>query len=129
LLTVHIAQLRLLASIGFSPLLDHCVQCGAPITGAAWFSIRACGIICGKPSCRQTGDAWQLVDGVLECLRHCLAAPMGRLFNCRLSPAARSDFLRLSSRYLTHQMEKQYTRLQLLDDMDSMASDQNLLSK
>lgn len=116
----HLAQMRLLALIGYSPCIDSCVQCGAPIEGKAWFSIRSCGMICARPACRkQASDAVALAPGVLECLKHCLNSPYGRLFNCRLSQEARKDFILLSERYLTHQMEKKYTRLKMLEGLDS----------
>lgn len=121
ILTTHLAQMRLLALIGYSPCTDGCVSCGAPIEGKSWFSIRSCGIICSKPACRkQAGDALALSPGVLDCLNHCLNAPFSRLFNCRLSPEARRDFILLSERYLTHQMEKKYTRLKMLEGLDSL---------
>jgi DNA repair protein RecO (recombination protein O) len=119
LLTVNIAQVRLLAEIGYAPCQDRCVVCGDALDDKARFSVRSCGTVCCKAACRQqAGDTGALAPGTLSCLRHCLAAPLGRLFNVRLSPAARRDFLSLSERYLTHQMEKQYTRLQILEGLE-----------
>ncbi len=122
LLTVHLAQMRLLAVIGFSPCVDLCVQCGEAIGENARFSIKACGTLCDRPGCRQkTGDSSTLSAGALASLQHALDAPLERLFNCRLSPEARRDFINLSDRYLTHQMEKSYSRLNLLKDLEALS--------
>lgn len=121
LLTVHLAQSRLLAEIGYAPYTDSCVVCGDAAGDQAWFSIRTCGTICEKASCRQkAGDARKLAAGTLACLRHALTAPLGKLFGVQLSAAAHHDFIWLADRYLTHQMEKAYTRLQLLTGLEAM---------
>ena len=123
--TVHIAQLRLLSEIGFSPCVDSCVVCGEPVDDQARFSIRSCGTVCTRPACRlKAADAIPLAAGALPCLRHTLTVPLGRLFSVGLSPAARRDFLRLSEGYLAHQMEKSYTRLKMLDGLAGL-SDQH----
>jgi len=121
LLTVHLAQLRLLLTIGYAPCTDTCVICGDALNDQARFSVRSCGTVCEKLVCRQkAGDSQALAAGTLPCLRHALTAPLGRLFSVRLSPDARRDFLLLSERYLTHQMEKSYNRLQLLVGLDDI---------
>jgi len=121
LLTVHMAQVRLLMIIGYAPCIDTCVVCGDNADQQARFSIRSCGSVCPKPDCRQrAGDARQLAPGTLECLRHALNAPLGKLFSVQLSPAARRDFLWLADSYLTHQMEKEYQRLKLLEGLNDL---------
>ena len=124
LLMVHMAQLRLLAEIGFAPLLDRCVICGNPLHSAQTpfgFSIQSCGMVCGQPACRkQAGDARIIAPGTASSLHHCLEAPLPRLFNCRLSDQVRQEFLRISDLYLTRQMEKEYTRLRLLDGLNGI---------
>jgi DNA repair protein RecO (recombination protein O) len=118
LLTVHIAQMRLLAIIGFAPLLDCCVACGGPVDKQPGFSLQSCGLVCGQSSCRrQAGDARPVSPGTASSLHHCLDAPLARLFNCRLGSQSRLEFIQLSELYLTKQMEKKYTRLQLLNGL------------
>ena len=118
LLLVHLAQMRFMADIGYSPCLDSCVVCGKILSDASVFSVRSCGTVCQAKACAEAApDILPLTAGVLACLRHCLAAPPGRLFNARLSSEARQSFIRLSAGYLTHQMEKSYTRLNMLSDL------------
>lgn len=120
LLVVHMAQMRMMAEIGYSPCLDACVVCNAQLKANAAFSIQSCGTVCQSSACRrQAGDARFCAAGVLDCLKHCLTAPFARLFGVRLSPEARLDFIKLSNGYLTHQMEKAYTRLNMLTDLVS----------
>jgi len=121
LLTVHMAQVRLLMVIGYAPCVDTCVVCGDKTDQMLRFSIRSCGSVCTKPDCLQkAGDARQLAPGTMECLRHALNAPLSKLFSVQLSLAARRDFLWLADSYLTHQMEKEYQRLKLLEGLDKL---------
>lgn len=118
LLIVHIAQMRIMAEIGYTPCLDGCVLCGAALPENPAFSVQSCGTVCPSSTCRrQANDARVCTPGVLTCLKHSMSAPLERLFNFRLSPEARIDFIRVSGQYLTHQMEKGYTRLNMLPDL------------
>jgi DNA repair protein RecO (recombination protein O) len=121
-LCVHIAQLRLLSEIGFTPRLDSCVICGQPPSAAIAFSVQACGLVCCRPDCRRACvDAQALAPGVLDCLRYSLEAPLARLFQCQASPEVRQAFCEISEHYLALQMEKSYTRLKMLDSLEAMA--------
>lgn len=122
LLTVHVAQLRLLMEIGFAPRLDSCVFCGNPgeLTAdeALHFSIAAGGLICGRPACQnRAADCQAMPPGGLACLRHIRQADMPRLFAFTLTPEVRRFVIDLSSRYLSHQMEKAYTRLDMIRNL------------
>ena len=121
LLLVHVAQLRLLADIGFAPCLDACVVCGRQVAGKAAFSCSSCGVVCGLPSCRlQAREVLALSDGVLNALRYCVQAPLSKLFNFKASPEVRQALILIISQYLTHQMEKSYTRLRMLEGLADM---------
>ncbi|MGI6333969.1 MAG: DNA repair protein RecO [Saccharofermentanales bacterium] len=116
----HIAQLRMMAEIGFAPRSNTCVICGNELQANPLFSIQSCGTVCTASACRNLAiDARVLSSGVLECLKHSLTAPFPRLYNVRLGSAVRSDFFCLSTAYLSHQMEKAYTRLNMLTDLQA----------
>ena len=121
LLVTHIAQLRMMAEIGFAPQANACVICGNELLQEkSLFSIRSCGTVCTASACRSLAiDARILSTGVLECLKHSLTAPFSRIYNVRLGPTVRSDFFGLSTAYLSHQMEKAYTRLNMLTDLQA----------
>jgi DNA repair protein RecO (recombination protein O) len=126
LLAVHIAQLRLLAEIGFAPRLDSCVVCGGPVSpgdadGRLYFSVTSCGLVCGSIGCRRPDDdARPLAAGTYNALLHAVTAPLPRLFSCQLSPDTRREFIAIASRYLVHQMEKSYDRLKMLDSLSDL---------
>jgi DNA repair protein RecO (recombination protein O) len=42
------AELRLLRSAGFMPLLDGCLRCGEVAAGTVYFSVQAGGVLCGR---------------------------------------------------------------------------------
>ena len=119
LLSVHVAQLRLLMEIGFAPRLDACVFCGRLLEtmnpAAQFFSVTAGGLICDQPSClSRVADRRPVPPGGLACLRHVQKSALPRLFSFTLAPDVRNFFIELSAAYLSHQMEKAYTRLDML---------------
>jgi len=117
LLTVHTAQWRLLTEIGLAPRLDGCVICGDR-SGNDSFSIKACGVVCGKSSCLgQAADTRPVSAGCLACMRHIQDVPIGKLFHFQLDDAVRQAFIAFSDAYLSFQMEKEYTRLQMLQTL------------
>lgn len=119
LLVVYTAQLRLLMLIGFGPRLDRCVYCSGPAEKNVSFSIRACGIVCSRPAClSRATDARKIPGGLLTCLRHIEQAPLSRLFQFSLDSKVREMFFELSAQYLSHQMEKAYTRLNMIRDLN-----------
>ena len=119
LLSVHVAQLRLLMEIGFAPRLDSCVSCGRPVENLAdeelYFSISAGGFICGRPACQnRAADGQPVPPGGLACLLHIQRSALPRLFSFTLDPDVHRFVIDLSARYLNHQMEKAYTRLDMI---------------
>ena len=56
--------------------------------------------------------------GTLACVGHVLSSPASRLFQFQLSDSIRLEFLAFSENYLSTQMEKNYTRLALLNDLE-----------
>lgn len=120
LLTVHVAQWRILSEIGLAPRLDCCVQCDRTQDTFQYFSIRSCGLVCGRSEClARAPDVLLLSSGTLACLVYCQAAPLPRLFNFTLQADVRNQVIDLSARYLVHQMEKAYTRLDMLKSLQS----------
>jgi DNA repair protein RecO (recombination protein O) len=125
--TVHIAQLRLLSDIGFAPRLGNCVVCSRPIVAGqpVWFSVQACGSLCGRAECRSPGDdARPVSGGTWNCLKYCIETPLARLFQCQVSLEVRQEFCAISERYLFHQMEKSYSKLNILNQLSTLAGQQ-----
>ncbi len=121
-LAVHVAQLRLLGLSGFGPDLTHCQACHCLIdtahTSGAWFDFASCHLYCGRLDCVMPSSAnVYLSAGALACLQFVLAAPTGRLFRFRLTTTVRGEVCRFSAHYLQQQMEKIYTRLNMLQSL------------
>ena len=122
LLMVHVAQMKLLMQIGFAPYLEGCVICNrtSETHNDYRFSLQAGGLVCSRQAClSRTTDATRLSKGVLDCLLHIQNAPVTRLFRFSIDPGTRESFLAVSEAYLSHQMEKSYTRLRMLDHLDA----------
>ena len=51
----RIFELKLLGTVGLSPQLDECVECGAPVEGKGYFSVKSGGMLC--PGCRKRDEA------------------------------------------------------------------------
>ncbi len=122
LLVVHAAQLRLLTLIGFTPHLDRCVFCQTSLTPPAAFSHRAGGLVCRNSRCLDRAyDRQQLDQTLVRALRHVINAPLGQLFGFGLQEPSRQAFLALSAGWLQQQMEKHYSRLSMLDDLQAFS--------
>jgi DNA repair protein RecO (recombination protein O) len=126
LLLVHVAQLRLLMEIGFSPSLNECVSCGRPLVeldrDKLFFSCTGGGLVCHRPAClARYHDNRELPGAGLDCLAHIQSASLGRLFSFTLAEDIRQFIIQLSKDYLACQMEKTYTRLDMLQNLNGAA--------
>lgn len=70
---VRIFEARLLACLGFSPMLENCVHCAGAITGTIRFSLIAGGLLCEKCLSYEL-DAVAINRGTLQTLKHLLSA-------------------------------------------------------
>lgn len=115
LLVVHAAQLRLLGMIGLAPYLESCQHCHAELQFPARFSFSSCGLRCSRLSCRvETDQSINLSQSAVSCLRFILQSSLRRLFHFALNPDVRTEVIWFSEHYVQHQMEKEYTRLNLM---------------
>ncbi len=122
LLVVHVAQLRLLMEIGFSPRLTECISCGRPLAELdktrLFFSLSGGGLVCQQSSChsRQV-DKRPLEPGVLASLSYIQKAQLGRLFSFSLDSHLAKQLIRLSADYVNYQLDKSYQRLSMLQNL------------
>jgi DNA repair protein RecO (recombination protein O) len=115
LLTAHVCGLRLMKIAGYEPRLDHCVLCAQPVL-PVWFSFNDCGLVCSRHlNEERSRSAIRITDGLLSLLQHVLMAPVERLYAFTVDPSVSAAFIELSLRYVRERMEKQYTRLDLLN--------------
>lgn len=108
-------EIRLLACIGYQPVLDRCVACQAPLNGAGayQFDARAGGIRCS--ACRQDGQtSLCLSTGTLKTLlmaRDMDAARMDRLI---MSEQSALESRQMLMHFIRHLLGKELKSLQVL---------------
>lgn len=130
ILTVHLAQVRLLANLGFRPWLKNCVNCHVELSGNYRFSFPEAGLICNKPACQQKTMAceqagrplcWQaLSPASLSALNYILSRPQKEIFNFRSDNGTRKLLIQFSAQYLTYTMEKTYKKLMILEQFKKL---------
>lgn len=120
LLTVHTAQLRLLSQTGLKPPLDHCGFCGTNLNGSVLFSYATASVSCLSSKCQSNlkGRRIHLSGGTAACIRHITQAPLPKLFSFTVIEDVRNQLIEFSENWLVEQMEKKYTRLDMLKDLE-----------
>ena len=116
LLAVHAAQLRLLAIEGLKPLTDSCKYCQNKLADSMKFAFSESASYCSSDRCQSAvkGPSMLLSAGTAACIQHILNCKLSKLFSFKLADDVRQDVITFSDRFLTEQMEKKYTRLDLL---------------
>jgi DNA repair protein RecO (recombination protein O) len=119
LLSIHIAQLRLLVHAGLKPPLEVCGKCHEPLSTPAFFSFSESKAYCGS-GCQNIarGQSMWLSSGTLACLNYVFTSPLSKLFSFSLAPEIKHEVISFADRWLTMQMEKKYTKLDMLRDLD-----------
>lgn len=119
LLAIHIAQLRLLAHSGLKPPIELCSKCHQSVIAPAIFSFTESKIFCGSGCALSTvGLNMRLSAGSLACLHHIFSCRLENLFSFSLSEKIRREVVDFSNKWLTNQMEKEYSRLDMLRDLE-----------
>ncbi|MBP7401400.1 MAG: DNA repair protein RecO [Clostridia bacterium] len=119
LLTVRAFEFRLMCLIGFMPVLDECAVCGAPLpSGETRFGLSVCGMVCTRSACTaRAGERLPVPDGTLACMRYLRDAPLDRLFSFRLDRREFDSLSNVCERFVSNQMERRYTRLDILSTL------------
>lgn len=123
LLSVRIAQFRLLADSGFCPWLDNCVFCHRDAAHYD-FSFSAGGIICKTKDCRDQdihGDQMPISYALHDCLKYIVSSRYSRLFHFALNESMRNDLMQISDRWLRRIMEKDYHRMLMVDELSEFS--------
>ncbi len=119
LLSIHIAQLRLLSYAGLKPPIETCGKCHGPLEAPATFSFSESKAYCAN-GCQNyaRGQSMWLSSGTLACLNYVFTSPLSKLFSFSLAPEIKHEVISFADRWLTMQMEKKYTKLDMLRDLD-----------
>lgn len=107
-------ELQLLLSLGYSPSLDFCVNCGGKELRA--FNIAAGGAIC--EDCRNISDPiFSISAQTLALLRLLLRARLSTLSRVKASPASLMQLENLLEAYLEYHLEKKFNLSQTIKNL------------
>jgi len=103
-------EMKLMALIGFEPLLDDCAYCGE--TNPAQPMLDLTGGVLHCQSCGMgPGRSAQLTGGTLAAMRHVLYGDPKRLYSFTLEPTDQQHFTRAAERYVSAMTEREFKTL------------------
>ncbi|NLO21428.1 MAG: DNA repair protein RecO [Syntrophomonadaceae bacterium] len=104
-------ELQLLLSLGYSPSLEFCINCGSKELGA--FNIAAGGAIC--EGCRNLSDPiYPISAQTLALLRLLLRAKLTTLSRVKATPASLLQLENLLEAYLEYHLERKFNLSQTI---------------
>lgn len=116
----HTCAMNLMKRAGYEPRLESCVLCDRDMPPHR-FSHALCGLVRSR---HQEADTWRssvpLTDGLLSLMRHCVQAPVERLFAYSATEPVVSRFCLIADQYVNERMEKHYQRLDMLRSDDPL---------
>ncbi|HHY45002.1 MAG TPA: DNA repair protein RecO [Firmicutes bacterium] len=112
------AELRLLRSAGFMPLLDSCLRCGKVPVGTAHFSAPAGGVLCEECHAGEadSADLIPLSPGSIKTLS-LIASSQGRP-NVVARGQVRDEAARVMREYVAHVLGKRPKSLSLVERLE-----------
>ncbi|MDI9461376.1 MAG: DNA repair protein RecO [Saccharofermentanales bacterium] len=123
-IVAQIAAFRLISDLGYAPWLNDCICCHAEIDQRGCFSFPDSGLVCSKEQINQEACIY-LSQPAIASLLYIVQADYKILFNFKISNRVRSELLSFIDLYLTEKLEKQYTRLKLMDSFETIINSDN----
>lgn len=120
-LIVHTFEIKLLALIGFLPVLNECVLCNKPVSNEAFssiiFSYSHCGVCCHDVLCASKAGDYQIISlSTWNCLCYISVSPIEKLYSFTLDKPFVVELSNLATRYICERLERCYTKLRMLKD-------------
>ena len=100
-----IFRLRLMVLLGFSPIVDKCVECGKD--ELKFFSFKDNGFKCLECSKQDTG-AVSIKDGTKDAIRFIVKAPAKKIFSFDISEESKRELGLVAKIYTNTKLEKEY---------------------
>lgn len=123
-IVAQIAAFRLISDLGYAPWLNDCICCHSEINQRGCFSIADSGLVCSKEQIDQEACIY-LSQAAIASLLYIVQADYNILFNFKISNRVRSELMSFIDLYLTEKLEKQYTRLKLIDSFETIFDTDN----
>ena len=120
-------ELRLMALIGFEPLLDGCCACGASESTESVLDLQGGTLLCR--SCAPTGRVAPLSSGALQACRYVLYCEAKRLYHFSLPERDLGQFAYAAETYLSTMLDKKFRTLEFYKSLRSFAIPSNFDNK
>lgn len=99
----HFFELKLLASLGLAPYLEHCMVCGRRGLGTQFYlSPFRGGLVCA--SCLDSPKTL-ISPGTVQVIRHLLSCPLAKVPNLKISNQCRQELEQALDNYLNYHLE------------------------
>lgn len=102
-------EMRLMAMIGFEPLVDSCCVCGEAAPAEPVLDLQGGTLLCR--SCAGNGHIAPLTSGTLQALRHVLYGDAKRLYSFSLLENDLRCFDRTAERYVNAMLDRNFRTL------------------
>lgn len=100
-------EMRLLAELGYTPVLDRCVHCDSPEVGAGLFKLSEGGLLC--PQCaRNQGGGIALKPDHLALLRLLSSGTLQAVKRVRSHPSSLMQLEQFLEAYLEYHLERRF---------------------
>lgn len=114
---LRLYELRLMDLLGYRPILDSCVICGAPIGEGEekyGFSAAMGGVLCGGCA-EQAEDVSPVSAGAVALMKHLLTMDPSRVNVLRVSEELHREIQRVTRVYVDYRVEREIKSLQFLE--------------
>lgn len=112
-------EMRLMAEIGFEPLLDGCCACGSAENAESVLDLQGGTLLCR--ACAPGGRVAPLSAGALQACRHVLYGDAKRLYSFSLPQRDLGQFTYAAQAYLSTMLDKRFHTLDFYKSLRSFA--------
>lgn len=119
---LSVFELKLLFIMGFTPVLDSCVQCKCPVDLTNHKKIRfdcgSGGVVCNKSACQS--ESYSKIKSIsiptYLAIEYISKSSLDKVFSFRLTKRDENELSDLATEYVCDKFEKCYTKLEMLKD-------------
>ena len=112
----RIFEIKLLGALGFSPQVDECVKCSAPVEEKSFFSVASGGIMCARCHKGQCGNI-PVSLGTIKFMRKIQASDINRTEHIKLSREVGIEIERMLDGFVRFQIGRPIKTLKFLNDI------------
>lgn len=116
-LIARIFEMRFLSILGYAPHVGSCMICGRESLINVFFSFKKCGFICNECLLNDRSSL-SISPGTAKTLNHIVHSRLADLFSFNVSKEVLDELGRISRRYLRDRLERDYTKLDFLKNLE-----------